>query len=122
MGAQFTRRSLATGLGAASLGLSELSLLASGALADTPFTRFAFPATGTPTPRTMPERLAEIKNVKDFGATGNGVSDDTAAIQAALNWTPGPNRGTIYFPLGKYRVTAPITFNYDGDLSICFRG
>jgi hypothetical protein len=70
----------------------------------------------------MPDRLAETKNVKDFGAVGNGTVDDTAAIQAAVNWTSGANRGTIYFPTGRYLVTAPITFNYNGNLSICFRG
>lgn len=86
------------------------------------FTQFAFPATGAPTSRTMPARLAEIKNVKDFGATGDSSTDDTAAIQAAVDWTAGANRGTIYFPIGSYKVTAPITFNYDGNLSICFRG
>lgn len=90
--------------------------------ADTRFVNFAFPASGSPTSRTMPDRLAEIKDVKDFGAIGDGTADDTAAIQAAVNWTSGANRGTIYFPLGIYKTTSPITFNYDGPLSICFRG
>jgi hypothetical protein len=39
-------------------------------------------------------------NVKDLGATGNGVTDDTAAIQSAL--TAG---GNIYIPDGTYIVT-----------------
>jgi hypothetical protein len=44
-------------------------------------------------------------NVKDFGAVGDGVTDDTTAIQAALD-TPGPFGGScIYFPPGKYRIT-----------------
>jgi hypothetical protein len=64
-----------------------------------------------------------VKNVKSFGATGDGITDDSAAIQAAVNWTSGANRGVIYFPAGSYYVgTTPITFNYDGNLSICFRG
>jgi hypothetical protein len=120
MSAEFTKRSLVTGVGAAGLGLGGLGLLAPRALADTPFTSFAFAATGTPTPCTMPDRLAEIKNVKDFGAVGNYVTDDTAAIQAAVNWTSGPNRGTIFFPAGSYLVSAPITFNYNGNLSRWF--
>ena len=44
-------------------------------------------------------------NVRDFGAIGNGVADDTAAIQAAINqgaWK------TIYFPSGVYRTSAPL--------------
>jgi Pectate lyase superfamily protein len=77
-----------------------------------PFTSFAFAATGEPTNRTLPDRLADIKNVKDFGAMGdwNGSSgtDDLAAIMAAFNWTTGANRGVVYFPPGAYYVSAPI--------------
>jgi len=40
-------------------------------------------------------------NVKDFGAVGDGVADDTAAIQAALSLG-----GDIYFPEGTYLVDA----------------
>jgi Pectate lyase superfamily protein len=122
MSTGFTRRSLATGIGTAGLGLGGLAILAPNASAQTPFTSFAFQATGEPTARTMPDRLAEIKNVRDFGAVGDGVTDDTTAIQNTVNWTTGANRGTIYFPAGTYNVTAPITFNYNGPLSICFRG
>ena len=71
--------------------------------------------------RSMPDRLAEVKNVKDFGAVGNGNVDDTLAIQAALNAAYGspssPNGGgsgvhrnaPVFFPAGKYRITAPLT-------------
>jgi hypothetical protein len=122
MSTRLTRRSLATGIGAASLGVGGLVSVAPNASADTPFTSFAFRATGEPAARTMPDRLAEIKNVKDFGAAGDGVTDDTVAIQNAVNWTSGANRGTIYFPCGRYLVSQPITFNYNGNLDICFRG
>ena len=92
------------------MGAGAMALAARRAEADVPFSSFAFAATGSPTARTMPDRLAEIKNVKDFGARGNGSTDDTAAIQAAVNWTGGAHRGTVHFPLGTYRITAPITF------------
>lgn len=122
MSTGFTRRSLATGIGTAGLGMGGLAMLAPNALAQTPFTNFAFQATGEPTARTMPDRLSEIKNVLDFGADPTGVSDSWQAIQSAVNWTSGANRGTIFFPIGFYRLSAPITFNYNGPLSICFRG
>jgi hypothetical protein len=81
------------------------------AAADTPFSGFAFPATGTTAPRTLPDRLAEIKNVKDFGATGNGVTDDWNAIQRAVNWTTRPGRGIIFFPPGNYVISRSVYFN-----------
>jgi len=75
-----------------------------------PFTAFAFKASGAGvnTNITLPDRLAYIKNVKDFGAKGDGVTDDWVAIMAAFNWTTSPNRGTIFFPPGTYYVSQPI--------------
>ncbi len=46
-------------------------------------------------------KLAQTVSVKDFGAVGNGVADDTAAIQAAVNYLPASG-GQIYFPTGTY--------------------
>mgnify|MGYP003633805158 FL=1 len=51
-------------------------------------------------------------NVKDFGAKGDGVTDDTVAIQAAIDsldtgedYTTG---GIVYFPVGRYKILRPI--------------
>lgn len=46
-------------------------------------------------------------NVKDFGATGDGITDDTAAIQAALD--SGAN--VVVFPYGEYRISRNIGTN-----------
>lgn len=56
-------------------------------------------------------------NVFDFGATGNGSSDDTAAIQAAIDYaeasaTPpsaAPGVVQVYFPFGRYIITDALT-------------
>lgn len=45
-------------------------------------------------------------SVRDFGAVGDGVHEDTAAIQAAINSVP--EGGRIYFPAGTY-LTLPIS-------------
>lgn len=86
-----------------------------------PFPAFAFAATGEPTSRTLPDRLAEIKNVKDFGAKGDGVTDDWAAIMAAFNWTVSGNRGTIFFPPGIYVVSQAIDFSIP-NINVAFVG
>lgn len=97
-------------------GAGLAALFSSQAEAATQFTTWPFLATGgTSGGMTMPARLALQRNVKDFGAVGDGVADDTTAIQAAINAastqgapgrTPG---GTVYIPAGAYKVTAALT-------------
>lgn len=48
-------------------------------------------------------------SVKDYGATGNGVTNDTAAVNAAI--TAAVNGDTIYFPAGKYRIFSALLIN-----------
>lgn len=50
----------------------------------------------------------EIINVKAYGATGNGTTDDTTTIQAALDAVPA-NGGIVYFPNGTYKVSSVLT-------------
>lgn len=45
-------------------------------------------------------------NVWDYGAVGNGESDDTEAIKLAIHSVP--HGGTIYFPPGKYLITGSL--------------
>ena len=44
-------------------------------------------------------------NVKDFDAVGDGVTDDRAAIQAAIDDAVTNNKGGIVLPSGTYRVS-----------------
>lgn len=46
-----------------------------------------------------------LYNVKDFGAIGNGIADDTAAIQATMT---AAGTGAIYIPPGTYKITAKL--------------
>ena len=70
-------------------------------------------ATGSTTARSLAARAADVVNVKDFGAVGDGVTDDTAAIQAAI--TAG---GDVVFPAGLFKVTARITLPSGRDTRI----
>jgi len=56
--------------------------------------------------RTVQSKLRDTVSVKDFGAVGDGVADDTAAIQAAVN-----TGNLVLLPKGIYRTTAPIVFD-----------
>ena len=53
-------------------------------------------------------KLAQTVSVMDFGATGDGVTDDTAAIQAAAA-ALGTSPGTVFFPAGTYVVTGKVS-------------
>jgi len=64
-------------------------------------------AQGSPTSRTLAQRLADIGNVRDFGAVGDGVTDDRAAVQLAIDTMP-VNGGILFFPIGIYKVEGKI--------------
>lgn len=57
-------------------------------------------------------KLAQNISVKDFGAVGDGVVDDTSAIQDAINYIVGTTiPGTLIFPSGTYKCTDTLTVN-----------
>lgn len=62
--------------------------------------------------RTVSIKLAESRSVLDYGAVGDGVTDDTVAIQAAINAVQA-FCGTVYLPATttSYKVTAPLTIS-----------
>jgi uncharacterized protein YjbI with pentapeptide repeats len=64
-------------------------------------TKLAFIQAGTgAVQRTVESKLQDVVSVKDFGAVGDGVVDDTAAIQAAIN-----SAKRIFVPSGTYIVS-----------------
>jgi len=73
------------------------------------------PGTGT-VATTVASKFGQfLTSVKDFGAVGNGIADDTAAIQLAINYAQGGVTG-LWFPAGTYLVSSTLTIT--GSLSI----
>ncbi len=71
------------------------------------------PTPGDPVKRTLQAKLDDMASVKDFGATGDGVTDDTEAINRALyqllcRENNTQTRRSLFFPAGTYRVTDSI--------------
>jgi len=56
-------------------------------------------------------KLAQTVSVKDFGAVGNGVANDTAAIQAALDIS-----ANVFIPAGTYKCTAALNVTVIGQV------
>jgi hypothetical protein len=50
-------------------------------------------------------------NVKNYGAAGNGIADDTSAITAAVAAVTAAGRGVLYFPAGKYVTSGGFTIS-----------
>lgn len=63
--------------------------------------------------RLISDAFGDITNVKDFGAVGNGVADDTLAIQAAID-SKAVLGGEVFLPAGSYLITAPLILSKDG--------
>lgn len=67
-------------------------------------------ATGGSAARTLAARFSEFINVKDFGAVADGTTDDTTAIQNAINYAAAlPLGGQVHMPAGDYYSAGGIT-------------
>jgi hypothetical protein len=100
----------------ASVGTTDFTLI--GATNNTVGTHFVATGVGTGTgtaelSQTVETKLRETVSVKDFGAVGDGVTDDTAAIQAALDWSKA-NQSAVYFLDKRYYVSS--TLNAGGSI------
>lgn len=71
------------------------------------------PFTGSVT-TNVETKLSEFVSASDFGAVGDGVTDDTAALQSAINYCIGASGSAPPVPLllnGKYRITSSLNID-----------
>lgn len=87
---------------AAAMGLSGLA-------ADDQIMVSSVDADGKPT--GWRKKYRDMLNVRDFGAKGDGTTDDTAAIQAALDAASTRGISAVLFPTGTYKVSATTADN-----------
>ena len=100
-------------------------------------TKLAFTQSGTgATARTVDSRLKDVVSVKDFGAVGDGVADDRAAIQAAIDYALTQyqrvigiiggsfpvKKARVIFPPGVYNVSSTLTANGAGYQCVTLEG
>lgn len=66
-------------------------------------------AEGTDAPRVLKDRFADVINVRDFGAKGDGITDDTESIKAAIAASQLFGGKIVVFPFGHYKISSRIT-------------
>jgi hypothetical protein len=75
--------------------------------------------------KTITADSSPLINVKDFGAKGDGITDDYTAFQKALDFLHLKKKGTLFFPKGKYLVKrrgGPFIFQIKNLYNIKFKG
>ena len=69
----------------------------------------------------LPVAAGSGYDVRQFGAVGDGVADDTAALQSAIDLASyGPERTAVVLPAGRFRITDTLQIGYGGGPSSPF--
>lgn len=68
--------------------------------------------------RSAQDKMRDIFSVKDFGAVGDGIEDDTAEIIAAITAAVAAAPATVFFPAGTYKCTTILGDFTASDLSL----
>lgn len=113
--ANLTGLAIGTVVSSAMQPVVTAATLAAARSAMGPWSDAVHTATGGTTARTLASAKADTISVLDFGAVGDGATNDAAAFQAAINAAGAAGGGTVLVPGGKvYRLATKVTFAYDG--------
>jgi len=104
-------RMLGTGVGPQIVAATGTAAVAS--LFDSSSFTYTHPQATAANARTINNKFTEIFSVKDFGATGDGITDDRAFIKSAVSAMPSAG-GALFFPPGTYNVDNSIRLNRPG--------
>src|SRR5688572_11333942 len=79
--------------------------------------------TAVPAIHSVAQALRPTANVRDYGAVGNGRTNDTAAIQRANDAVARAGGGVVFFPAGTYiaanvRQDSNVEFTGNGDATL----
>jgi hypothetical protein len=97
----------------ASSAASTASAISAGLADPTGSSLVGFKQAGTgAVNRTVQDRLREMSSVKDFGAVGNGTTDDATAVGNAM--TSSPRFIRLPYASGGYRISSLTVGGYDG--------
>jgi len=102
-------------------GITVYSAQGETALISSDLVTFLQAGTGAVT-RTAQAKMRETVSVLDFGAVGDGVTDDSAAIALAVAACQAASQTSLFFPTGIYRVQSTITLGAGGTQGIAFVG
>lgn len=70
---------------------------------------FQYKVTSTGTVRNYVSVISErCVSVKDFGAVGDGATDDTTAIQSTVDYVANAGGGIVFLPIGTYQISSTI--------------
>lgn len=72
--------------------------------------------------RLLTSKLSDVLSVLDFGAEGDGVTNDTIAIQKALDYLAARGSGALHFPGGHTYKAVGLTWTGVTDARLCLFG
>lgn len=91
-------------------GSTDLDAVLTSALTSFGGTNFRYAESTGATQRGVSSWMRDVWiSAKDYGAVGDGAVDDTVACQTAINRVVARGGGVVYFPAGRYLLTAALT-------------